>query len=82
MNQEFLNSGSMPDISQLNHIGNASIGTNVIFGDTRKRSIELIEEDWTSPTTDMSNGRTPQIQQGGPVDQRHTKRMRNGVGAN
>jgi len=69
----------MPDISQLNHIGNASIGTNVIFGDNRKRSIEVIEDDWTSPTTEMSNGRTPQIQQGGSVDQRNNKRMRGEV---
>lgn len=85
--QEFLTSGSMPDITQLNQIGsgngngngngNASIGTNVIFGDNRKRSIELIEEDWTSPTTDMS-GRTPQIPQAPVV--RNPKRMK-GVGA-
>jgi osomolarity two-component system response regulator SKN7 len=78
-NQEFLSSGSMPDISQLNQIGNGSIGTNVIFGDDKKRSIELIEEDWTSPTTDMSNGRTPQIQPVQSGEQRNAKRMKGGA---
>jgi len=78
----------MPDISQLGQIGsgsmngngNASIGTNVIFGDNRKRSIELIEEDWTSPTTDMS-GRTPQIQQAPTIGGRGNAKRMKGVGA-
>jgi hypothetical protein len=76
--------GQMPDISQLN---SGAIGTNLIFGENRKRSIEVIE-DWTSPNTEMSNGRTPQMiqnqhqqqqqqQQGGPSDQRReAKRMK------
>jgi osomolarity two-component system response regulator SKN7 len=82
--QELLSSGSMPDITQLNQIGTGNgngsvgIGTNVIFGDNRKRSIELIEEDWTSPNTDMS-GRTPQIPQA-PAGRGNPKRMK-GVGA-
>jgi osomolarity two-component system response regulator SKN7 len=88
--QEFLTSGSMPDISQLGQIGqgngngtangNASIGTNVIFGDNRKRSIELIDEDWTSPATDMS-GRTPQIQQAPTLVGRGNAKRMKGVGA-
>jgi len=72
----------MPDISQLNQLGNgngnASIGTNVIFGDKRKRSIELIDEEWTSPNTDVS-GRTPQVPQASTV-RGNPKRMK-GVGA-
>lgn len=45
----------MPDVTQLN-FESGSIGTNVIFGDNRKRAIELIDDDWTSPGTDISNG--------------------------
>jgi hypothetical protein len=80
----------MPDISQLNQLGmgmgNGSMATNLIFGDNRKRSIEVIDDDWTSPSTEMSNGRTPQLQQqqqmqqGGPgsggEEQREAKRMK------
>lgn len=70
--------GSMPDITQLN---SGAIGTNLIFGDNRKRSIEVIEDDWTSPNTEMTNGRTPQLlqqqqQQGATEQKREVKRMK------
>lgn len=70
-------------------LGNGSIGTNVIFGDSRKRNIELIEDDWTSPVamTDAA-GATPhpqgqtQDQAGQPATSASrgpAKRMKGGV---
>lgn len=47
--QQFLATGTMPDVST---IGNGTIGTSMIFGDNlmnRKRSIELLDDDWNSP---------------------------------
>lgn len=76
----------MPEVSQIN-FENGSIGTNVIFGDNRKRAIELIEDDWTSPVADSTGGGSvsgnnmmppPAVP---PTATRGVKRMKGGVGA-
>lgn len=81
ISQQFVSTGSMPEVSQMT-IGNGTIGTNVIFGDNRKRAIELIEDDWTSPITE-TGGPTPNAQNMAPPAQpgarNSAKRMKGGV---
>ena len=56
--QQFMATGMMPDIHA---IGGGAIGTSLVFGDAvgfnRKRSLEAIEDDWSTVPTQGQEAR-------------------------